>query len=123
MKKYGVELILDLHGCDRSTFNRDSIERYFERLCELIDMQREALHFWDDTGVPEDEKQTSPHTQGTSAVQFILTSSIIIHTLDQLDAVYVNMFSCKEFDPKLAEKFTVEWYGADECTARFIERI
>jgi hypothetical protein len=33
------------------------------------------------------------------------------------------MFSCKEFDPKLAEKFTVEWYGADECTARFIERI
>mgnify|MGYP002396201028 CR=1 FL=1 len=123
MEKYGVELILDMHGCDRSTFNRDSIERYFVRLCELIDMQREALHFWDDIGVPEHEKQTAPHAQGTSAVQFILTSSIIIHTLDQLDAVYVNMFSCKEFDPKLAEQFTVEWYGADECTARFIERI
>ncbi len=123
MKKYGVELILDLHDCDRSTFNRDSIERYIEGLCDLIEMKREALHFWDDTGVPEDEKQTSPHTQGTSAVQFILTSSIIIHTLDQLDAVYVNMFSCKEFDPKLAEQFTVDWYGAGDCSARFIERI
>ena len=123
MKKSGIELILDMHGCDSSTFNRESIGRYFEGLCELIDMKREALYFWDDIGVPEEKRQTLPHTQGTSAVQFILTSSIIIHTLDQLDAVYVNMFSCKEFDPKLAEKFTVDWYGADECTARFIERI
>ena len=83
----------------------------------------EDLVFWDDTGVPEDERQTSPHTQGTSAVQFILTSSIVIHTLDQLSAVYVNIFSCKEFDPKLAERFTVEWFGAGDCSARFIERI
>ena len=86
MEKYGVELILDLHGCDPSTFNRESIGAYFERLCVLIDMKREALHFWDDIGVSEEDKQTSPHTQGTSAVQFILTSSIVIHTLDQLSA-------------------------------------
>jgi S-adenosylmethionine/arginine decarboxylase-like enzyme len=123
MANYGVELILDLHGCDVSKFTRDSITRYFEQLCELIDMSREELVFWDDTGLPEDEKQTSPHTQGTSAVQFILTSSIVIHTLDQLRAVYVNMFSCKEFDPKLAEKFTAEWFGAGDCSARFIERV
>ncbi len=123
MKKYGVELILDLHGCDPSTFTRDSIGRYFERLCELIDMKREALHFWDDIGVPEEDKQTSPHTQGTSAVQFILTSSIVIHALDQLGAVYVNMFSCKAFDPGVAEAFTVDWFGADDCTARFISRV
>jgi S-adenosylmethionine/arginine decarboxylase-like enzyme len=123
MEKYGVELILDLHGCDVSKFTRPSITGYFERLCELIDMKREMLVFWDDLDVPEEDKQTSPHTQGTSAVQFILTSSIVIHTLDQLRAIYVNMFSCKEFDPKLAEQFTVEWFGASDCTARFIERI
>ncbi len=123
MQKYGVELILDLHDCDARTFTRDSITAYFERLCELIDMKREALHFWDDIGVPEEDRQTSPHTQGTSAVQFILTSSIVIHTLDQLGAVYVNMFSCKDFDPKVAEKFTIDWFGARECSARFIDRI
>ncbi len=123
MEKYGVELILDLHDCDTATFNRASIGKYFEQLCELIDMKREELVFWDDTDVPEEERQTSPHTQGTSAVQFILTSSIVIHTLDQLSAVYVNMFSCKEFDPKLAERFTVEWFGAGDCSARFIERL
>lgn len=123
MEKYGVELILDLHGCDVATFTRPSITRYFEQLCELIDMKRETLVFWDDLDVPEEDKQTSPHTQGTSAVQFILTSSIVIHTLDQLRAVYINMFSCKEFDPKLAEQFTVEWFAASDCTARYIERI
>ena len=66
--QYGIELILDLHGCDSSTFTRKSIGAYFERLCDLIDMEREALHFWDDIGVPEEDRQTSPHTQGTSAV-------------------------------------------------------
>mgnify|MGYP001408611741 CR=1 FL=1 len=79
--KYGIELILDLHDCDVSTFTRDSISDYFAQLCDLIDMKREDLHFWDDVGLDEEDKQTSPHTQGTSAVQFILTSSIVIHAL------------------------------------------
>ena len=123
MEKYGVELILDMHECDPTTFNRESISAYFERLCVLIDMQREDLHFWDDVGVAEEDKQTSPHAQGTSAVQFILTSSIVIHALDQMRAVYINMFSCKDFDPKVAEKFSVEWFSAGKCSARFIERV
>ena len=121
--KYGIELILDLHGCDVSKFTRESITEYFERLCVLIDMDREDLHFWDDIGVPEEDKQTSPHGQGTSAVQFILTSSIVIHALDQLQAIYINMFSCKVFDPKVAEQFTTEWFGATDCSARFIDRV
>jgi S-adenosylmethionine/arginine decarboxylase-like enzyme len=86
-------------------------------------MQREDLHFWDDVGLPEEDKQTSPHTQGTSAVQFILTSSIVIHTLDQLKAIYINIFSCKVYDPKVAEKFTVEWFGATDCSAKLIDRV
>jgi len=121
--KYGIELILDLHGCDAAKFTRDSITEYFERLCDLIDMKREDLHFWDDVGLAEEDKQTSPHTQGTSAVQFILTSSIVIHTLDQLHAVYINIFSCKAYDPKVAEQFSIDWFGATECSARFIDRV
>ena len=121
--KYGVELILDLHGCDASKFTRESIQLYFEQLCDLIDMQREELFFWDDVNVPEEERQTSPHTQGTSAVQFILTSSIVIHALDQLEAVYINIFSCKAYDPKVAENFSVEWFSARDHSARFFNRV
>ncbi len=120
---YGFELIIDLHGCDVSTFNRESLDGYFEKLCKAIDMKRADLHFWDDVGLPEEEKQTSPHTKGSSAVQFILTSSIVIHTLDLLEAVYVNIFSCKEFDAKVAEEITKKWFEANGCRAQFIERI
>ena len=119
---YGFELILDLHGCDTSTFNRESLDGYFEKLCKAIDMQKCERYFWDDTGVPEEEKQTSPHTKGTSAVQFILTSNITIHTLDLLEAVYVNIFSCKTFGQEIAENITKEWFGAKQCSVHFIER-
>ncbi len=121
--QYGLELILDLHGCDVSKFNRGSIKAYFEQLCDLIDMQREDLHFWDDVDVADEDKQTSPHTQGTSAVQFILTSSIVIHALDQMKAVYINIFSCKVYDPRVAEKFSVKWFGAKQYSARTVDRI
>jgi len=120
---YGFELIMDLHGCDISKFNRASLRKYFGKLCKAIDMKRCELYFWDDVGVPAREKETLPHTKGTSAVQFILTSNITIHTLDLLKAAYVNIFSCKAFDKKVAEKLTKEWFGAKKCRAHFIERI
>ena len=123
MKPYGYELILDLHGCDPDTFNRASIEDFFRKLCKQIKMTRCDLHFWDDVGVPPEEQQTSPHTKGTSAVQFILTSTIVIHTLDLTGAVYLNIFSCKEFDKDKAEAFSKEWFKADKCRSHFIERI
>lgn len=123
MKPYGYELILDLHGCDVTTFNRESLREFFKKLCDEIEMTRCELHFWDDVGVPIEEKQTSPHTKGTSAVQFILTSTVVVHTLDLLEAVYINIFSCKEYDKAKAEKLTCDWFKSKKCTTHFIERI
>ena len=120
---YGHELILDLHGCDPATFTRASIDGYFETLCKAINMIKCERYWWDDVGVPPEEQQTSPHTKGTSAVQFILTSTIVVHTLDLLKAVYVNIFSCKEFDPAMAKQITMEWFKAGTCREHFIERI
>ena len=119
---YGHELILDLHGCDPNTFNRESIGRFFALLCDKIEMTACELHFWDDTGLPPEECQTEPHAKGTSAVQFILTSSMVIHTLDLLEAVYLNIFSCKEFDPDEAAQFAVQWFHATSHTSHYIER-
>lgn len=122
-KPYGFELIMDLHGCNVSTFNRESLDGYFKKLCKAIDMVKCERYWWDDVGVPEEEKQTSPHTKGTSAVQFILTSTIVVHTLDLLKAAYINIFSCTSYDKKLAERITKEWFGAKDCRTHFIERI
>ncbi|MGA3209253.1 MAG: S-adenosylmethionine decarboxylase [Syntrophales bacterium] len=120
---YGVELIIDLHGCNISAFNRKTLRGYFKEICEAIDMKRCELYFWDDYKVPAKEKQNLPHTKGTSAVQFILTSNITIHTLDLLKAAYINIFSCKQFDRKVAIRITKEWFGARKCKTHFIERI
>lgn len=119
---YGKELILDLHGCDHKRFTRHAIERFCTELCELIDMERCDLHFWDDVGVPEDEKQTDPKTKGTSAVQFILTSTIVIHTLELTKAAYVNIFSCKTFDTDDAARFTAKWFGSTNWNANVVIR-
>ena len=119
---YGKELILDLHNCDTCRFTRHGIEQFCSELCELIDMERCDLYFWDDLGVPNEDQQTDPKTKGTSAVQFILTSTIVIHTLDLMKAVYVNIFSCKEFDTDEAAKFTASWFGSANWTANVVVR-
>jgi S-adenosylmethionine/arginine decarboxylase-like enzyme len=119
---YGYELVLDLHGCNPRRFNRKDIDDYFTELCQRIDMQKCEVHFWDDVGVQPEERQTYPHTKGTSAVCFILTSSIVIHTLDILKTVYVNIFSCKDFDPDLAAAFTRDWFEAATCEPTFLTR-
>ncbi len=120
---YGKELVLDMHGCDPSLFNRQSLRVFFKQLCELIDMQPEARHFWDDVGVPLEERETEPHLVGTSAIQFIRTSNITVHTLDLLEAVYLNIFSCKDFDAEAAADFTVSFFKAKKSHSRVLDRI
>ena len=119
---YGYELLLDLHGCDTTLFNRQYIDNFFTELCDVIDMEKCEVYFWDDIGVPRDERQTLPHTKGTSAVCFILTSTIVVHTLEILGAVYVNIFSCKSFDPETAADFTNRWFKAESCNKTLIAR-
>lgn len=122
IESYGQELILDLHDCDSSRFTRQDIQEYIERLCVLIDMERCDLHFWDDVGIPEADQQFHPKTKGTSAVQFILTSTVVIHTLDLLKAAYVNIFSCKTFDTNEAADFTAKWFKARDWNATVVVR-
>ena len=86
-------------------------------------MEKCEVHFWDDVGVNPEEQQTEPHTKGTSAVCFILTSTIVVHTLDLLGVVYVNIFSCKPYDPKVVEEFSRKWFKGSVRSATFIERV
>ena len=125
MKKYnnyGKELILDLHNCNPKKFSRKMIGKYFRELCDLIDMQRCELFWWDDYGLPKNERQTEPHLKGTSAVQFIMTSNITIHTLDILKNVYLNIFSCKDFDAKKATQFSREFFKGKVVNRVVIKR-
>jgi len=121
--RYGKELILDIHNCDASTFNRENIKAYFKNLCVLIDMKRSKLCWWDDHGIPPEEQETEPHLKGTTAIQFIKTSNITIHTLDLLKTVYLNVFSCKDFDTSIVKEFSQKWFKGEIVNSHTIERI
>ena len=119
---YGQELVLDLHGCDASLFNRKDLDKFFTRLCDLIGVEKGDRYWWDDVGVPEEECQTDPDLKGTSAVQFILTSTIVVHVLDLLGTVYVNIFSCGEFSAADVEAFCIDWFKAHKCHSTVVAR-
>jgi len=112
MESYGKELILDIHNCDVSKFNRIDIERYIRVLCnDVIDMEREDLHWWDYEDDPEGYKEAPSHLKGTSCVQFIKTSTIVIHSLVDLKKIFIDIFSCKDFDVEKAVSFTGGYFG------------
>lgn len=113
MTNYGMELILDIHHCDANQFTRVKIDEFFTAMCKLLNMQQCERFWWDEEGVPDEQKQTSPRTKGMSAIQFILTSNITIHTLDdwKLGSVFLNIFSCKEFDSEIAAKYAMDFFG------------
>ena len=122
--EYGQELILDICDADPSNFTRPSIRLFMQMLCDdVIDMEREDLHFWDYEGDPEFKAKQPPHLKGVSAVQFIRTSNITIHTLDQLRKVFVNIFSCKDFAAQAAAVFTANYFKGTIAKSTVTERL
>ena len=119
---YGIETIIDLQGCDTTRFNRKNIKQYFLQACKLLDVSPEDCYFWDDFRVPKEKQQTNPKTKGTTAIQFILTSNITIHTLDILETAFINIFSCKDYNTELLEEFTVRFFGSSNHKTIVIER-
>lgn len=111
MKPYGKELILDIHRCS-TPFSRETIAVFMEQLCAFIKMERADLHFWDYED--ESEKDAAPdHLAGTSAVQFITTSNVTIHTLDRLRAVYLNIFTCSDLQKDLVGEFCADYWRGE----------
>lgn len=123
MSNYGFELILDIHDADPSKFNRKDTRLFFKELCDLIGMQREDLHFWDYEGQPDEYTLAPDHLKGVSAIQFIKTSNITIHTLDVLKKIFINIFSCKRFDPDIARKFASDYFSGKVVQSHFMERL
>lgn len=119
---FGKELIVDLHGCNTERFNREDLDEFFENVCGILGVERDDVYFWDDLEVPEEEQQTEPHTQGTTAVQFILTSNVTVHTLDQLEAVYLNVFSCGDYDEGKVLRYAKGFFGARVASHEVLKR-
>ncbi len=120
---YGKELILDLHECNPEKFTRYFINKFFKTLCLEIDMKACRIAWWDYTKYPEEYKKAPAHLKGTSAVQFISTSNITIHTLDEMKRVYLNVFSCKSFPSHMAAVYAEIYFEGKIINEQVIDRI
>ncbi len=121
---YGKELILDMHDVKNTKlFTRKGIKRFMIELCDIIDMEREDLHFWDELYTPKKDRFTEEHLIGTSAVQFITTSNITIHTLDKMKRVYLNIFSCKNFKKKDVRDFCQKYFDGKVINCNTVKRV
>ena len=118
---YGKELILDIHNC-KTKFSRETITDFMRHLCYHIDMERHDLYFWDYEDDEEAKAAAPAHLAGTSAVQFITTSNITIHTLDRLEAVYLNIFTCSSLPRSETEKFCTDYWQGVIVNSVFMER-
>lgn len=110
---YGRELILDLHGCDRKMMTPENLEAFCVKLCDdVLKMTRADFHIWGDD--PDDDfTERDPKTIGATCIQFIETSNITVHTIWPQLTVYLNIFSCRDFDANVVIGFCEWFFNAD----------
>lgn len=109
-KAWGLCAAVDLQDCQPDLIrNADYIRRYVTELCELIDMQRFGECQVVDFG--------SGRVAGYSIVQLISTSLISGHFANDTNNAYLDIFSCKGYDPAVVEAFSKEFFGARRSTA------
>ena len=94
---WGRHLILDCVACDRGAVrDADAIREFCEDLVESIGM----VAF--DEPMLEHFATHLPEAAGYSLVQLIETSAIMGHFCDESGDAYLDVFSCKDFDPVAA---------------------
>ena len=102
---WGIATAIDIYDCDPATI-RDAaaIRRFVVELCDLIEMKRfgetQVVHFG------EDEK-----VAGYSMTQLIETSLISAHFANLTNATYLDVFSCKPYDPDVVAQFALDYFG------------
>jgi S-adenosylmethionine/arginine decarboxylase-like enzyme len=101
---WGMMAAIDLHGCDRTRLeDPETIRRFVPTVIEAIGMRAH--------GPLMIERFGEGDLEGWSAMQFIETSSLTIHADEFSGRCYVDVFSCKAFDPELATAIAERHFG------------
>jgi len=107
---WGILTSIDLQSCNpESIRNADKIKQFVSELCKKIDVtpfgECQVVHFAD-----HDEE-----VAGFSMVQLIETSLISAHFANKTNNTYLDVFSCKYYNPDLAAEYAKEFFEANEC--------
>ncbi len=114
---WGLHTTIDLKNCDPNLIrSKETIERFIVELCNLIEMKRfgnpTIIHFGEDDVVA-----------GYSMVQLIETSCISGHFANLTNNAYLDIFSCKLYDPYIAAEFTKNFFKAESFSLNILLRV
>ncbi len=107
---WGLYSSVDIHNCDPDIIrDAEMIKQYVIQLCDLIGMKRfgetQVVHFG------EDEK-----VAGYSMIQLIETSLISGHFANLTNTSYIDVFSCKYYDPEVVAHFSLSYFKGMDYT-------
>lgn len=114
-KAWGLSISIDLQDCRPDIIrDRNQIEAYVIALCELIGMKRygdcQIVHFGEG------------RVAGYSMIQLIETSLISGHFANDTNRAYLDIFSCKGYDPVTVEEFSRAFFGAQSSSSSVLLR-
>ena len=113
---WGLLSSIDLHECNGATIrDAEKIKQFVVELCERIGMKRFGETMVVNFG--EDEK-----VAGFSMTQLIETSLISAHFANQTNATYLDVFSCKYYEPVAAAEFAKEFFEAKDYSLTYTLR-
>ena len=113
---WGMETIIDVKNCDPELIrSSQAITKYVHALCDLIQMKR----FGDTVVVHFGQKE---EIAGYSMTQLIESSLISGHFANATNSIYINIFSCKPYDPYQAALFTQDFFKGEEHSMNVVLR-
>ena len=115
LRTWGKHLILDAAGCSPKMIRCPIVIGQFARtLVKRIDM----IPY----GEPQVVKFGSGGKEGYTLVQLIETSNITAHFVDENNSMYLDVFSCKDFDREVVEEAVKEFFDAKYFNSKVILR-
>lgn len=114
---WGYHLTLDCHDCNRYKIkNEEHVKDFIKELMVRIDMKPIG-----DTRV-EYTAAEFPDKAGLTAVQIIVTSTIVAHFIDSTGDLYLDVFSCKQFDIETVVNTVDEYFLPSNTRVNFLTR-
>ena len=114
---FGPHLTLDLIGCPKDTLSKYDLHfKLLKELPEMIGMTpiTQPYVFPYSGLVPEDK--------GITGIVIIAESHLSIHSFQEKEYTFIDIFSCKDFDVDRAIQYTVELFKPESFEMNVVER-
>jgi S-adenosylmethionine/arginine decarboxylase-like enzyme len=117
MSYWGYHAMFDCAACDiEKVTSEENVYNFIKELVPAIDMiafgEPQIQHF----------ATHEPDKAGITATQLIETSSITAHFVDINGDAYIDIFSCKTVDVKIAEDLIRKYFNPKKVRVNFITR-